>query len=45
MASRKDGVVGGLVEGEEGFLKTGTEVNSQVVFHTLSFIQVVDLFS
>jgi len=45
MASRKERVVRGLVEGEEGFSKTGTEVKSQIVFHTLSFVHVVDLFS
>ena len=42
MASGKEWVVGGLVEGEEGsFSKAETEVKSQILFHTLSVGQIV----
>ena len=46
MASRKERVVGGLGEGEEGFFfKAGPAVKSQIVFHTLSVGHVVFLCS
>jgi len=44
MSSRLEWVLGGLGEGE-GLLKTGAEVKSQIVFHTLSIGRVVYLCS
>jgi len=41
MPSRKEQLVDGLAEREEGFLKTRIEVKSQIVFHTLSVGHVV----
>ena len=40
MAGRKERVVGGLLEGEEGFSKAKTKVKSQIVFHIMSFSSV-----
>jgi len=45
MASRKEGVVGGLVEGEGCFLKSKAEVKSQIVFHILSVAHFIVLCS
>ena len=45
MPSRKEWLVDGLAEREEGFLKSKGRIKSQIVFHTLSVGHVVVLCS